>query len=156
MTDDSLSDMPAFDKPENIPLVVPDVPEKKHRKLRADHCEGTKKDGTPCGFPKRKDRPFCLAHDPTVPEEQRQAWRKTPRKPRVLPMGGAQAQYLSREEILAILSKRLKIWMDKFGDMINPEVDEAVCNLCRTYAAVAKVELGEGVEVRGWRIGRTG
>lgn len=153
MADDSLDGMPDFDKPENIPLVVPDLPEKKPRKRRSDSCQGMKKDGTPCGFAHQKDRPFCIQHDPAISYEQKQAWRKKPRKPRVLPMSNNQAVYLSREEILAILSKRIKVWMDRFGETIAAGVDESICDLCRTYAAVAKVELSEGVgEVRGWRM----
>lgn len=156
MADDSLPDMPEFDKPENIPLVVPDTsspPPKKQRKLRVDHCAGTKKDGTPCGFAHQKGKLYCISHDPEVSEEQKQAWRKVPRKPRLLPMGTQKRNYYSREEILQILSKRIKVWMDRFGEMVTPEIDDAICDLCRTYATVAKVEIAEGAgEVRGWRM----
>lgn len=154
MPDDSL-DMPEFDKPENIPLIVPDltVPAKKPRKMRADHCAGNKKDGSPCGFAKQKGKDFCIQHDPAISADQKQAWRKVPRKPRILPMGVQKANYYTREEILEILSKRIKVWMDKFGEMLNPDVDEAICDLCRTYAVVAKVEVSEAAgEVRGWRM----
>lgn len=152
MTD---GEMPEFGKEDHIPLVVPDltpeVPQKKTRKLRVDHCEGFTKVGKPCGFAHQKGRPFCIQHDPAISAEQKQAWRKVPRKPQVSPMG-TQAKYKTREEILEILSKRLDVWMKQFGTIINPDVDEAICNLARTYALVAKVEAAEGVEVRGWRM----
>lgn len=163
MPDDSLSEMPEFGKPpEDIPVVIvpdqlPAEPPKKKRKLRVDHCAGTKRDGTPCGFAKQKNKQFCISHDPEVSEEQKNAWRKLPRKPRLLPMGVQATQYYTREEILEILSKRIKVWMDRFGDLINPGVDDAICDLCRTYAAVAKVEIAEGAgEVRGWRMRGSG
>lgn len=157
MSDDSLDGMPEFTKPsESEPiLIIPDqTPPKKQRKLRSDHCQGTKKDGRPCGFAQQKDRPFCIQHDPAISAEQKQAWRKVPRKPRVAPMGvQATFVYKSREEILQILSKRLDVWVKAFGEVLQPGVDDAICDLCRTYAAVAKVELGQGVgEVRGWRM----
>lgn len=155
---DSLeNEIPAFDKPENIPLVVPDLPaEKKPRKLRVDHCAGTTKHGTPCGFAHQKESLYCIAHDPAISDEQRNQWRKLPKRPRTGPMGRPplkpEAQYKSREEILEILSKRLDIWMEKFGNILSVGVDDAICDLCRTYAVVAKVEVAEGAEVRGWRM----
>ena len=148
---DSLEGMPEFDKPENIPLVVPDK-----RKLRSDHCAGIKKDGTPCGFAHQKTSAYCIQHDPAISAEQKQAWRKVPRKPRVVPHRTQNVTYKSREEILAILSKRLDVWIREFGDVMKAEVDNAICDLCRTYAAIMRIE-GEGAqEVRGWRMKGTG
>lgn len=155
---DSLDGMPEFTKPqeETIPLVVPDTTPEPH----AEHfCHGLNKAGKRCRMPHQRGKLYCVPHDPEITKEQMQEWRKRPRKPKLLPMGrvSTPGAYFTREEILEILTKRLKVWMATFGEVLQPGVDDAICDLCRTYAAVAKVEIGEGVgEVRGWRIGRTG
>lgn len=154
MADDSLEDMPAFDKPENlppptppenVPLVVPDSPYKRH-------CIEKNKEGNPCRVPPLKTGDRCLGHSKSLSPELRDQWR---RKPKVLlkQTGGlAKVEYLTREEVLSILSKRLKLWVEKYGEVIAPGVDEAICDLARTYAVVAKTEVAENVEIRGWRM----
>jgi hypothetical protein len=153
MPDDSL-DMPEFDKPDNlppptppeiIPLVVPDSPYKRH-------CIEKNKAGNPCRVPPLKGGDRCLGHSKSLSPELRDQWR---RKPKVLlKQSGpfSKVDYLSREEVLSILSKRLKLWMEKFGDVMTDGVDEAICDLARTYAVVAKTEVAENAEIRGWRM----
>lgn len=151
---DSLEGMPEFGKPseEIVPLVVPDT-----TPFRSPHlCNGLSKAGKPCGFPHQKDRLFCIQHDPAIPEEKRHEWKRKPRKPRLVPMGEqahAKHEFFSREEVLEILTRRMKVWMRDFGDVMQPGVDDAICNLAKAYAVVAKVELGNEVEeVKGWRM----
>lgn len=137
-------EMPEFDKPENIPLVVPD--------LTPILCIATTKAGEPCPMRPLKGEKYCLGHAKSISPELRDKWRKKPHLVSRQMGRPCKARYKSREEILEILSKRLDLWVSKFGEAINGEVDEAICNLARTYAAVAKVEVAEGAEVRGWRM----
>lgn len=151
---DSQDDFPAFDKPENIPppqptenipLVVPDLPVRRN-------CIEMSKAGTPCRVAPLKGGDRCLGHAKSLSPELRDQWR---RKPKVLlHQNGpkAKVQYLSREEVLAILSKRLNLWMEKFGAVMADGIDEAICDLARTYAIVAKTEVAENAEIRGWRM----
>jgi len=151
MADDSLQGMPEFDRPENIPVVI--VPDQKPNKKI---CKATTKAGKPCPMHTVKgSEDYCLGHAKSLDPALRQQWRT---KQRVLlgPVGVAKLKYYSREEVLAILTKRIALWMDRFGDVLTEGVDEAICDLARTYAVVAKVEVAENAEIRGWRMKGTG
>ncbi len=137
-------EMPEFDKPENIPLVVPDN--------TPILCIATTKAGEPCPMHPLKGEKYCLGHAKSIAPELRDKWRNTPKLVSRQMGRPCRAKYKTREEILEILSKRLDLWMEKFGGVLTEGIDDAICNLARTYAAVAKVEIGEGIEVRGWRM----
>lgn len=150
---DSLEGMPEFTKPEEkIPLVVPDT-----TPLKPHYCHGTTKAGKPCTFPHTKTSNYCITHDPAITDEKRLEWK---RKPKVYtkPMGdhshADKPKFKTREEVLAILSRRLDVWMNQFGDVMKAEVDQAICELCKTYAAVYRVESkdGEDATAKGWRM----
>jgi hypothetical protein len=80
MADDSPEGMPEFDKPESIPLVVPDHQYEVPRiKTPSKRCTAKTKLGKDCKTPALRDHPFCIAHTPTISEEQRTTWRKLPR-----------------------------------------------------------------------------
>lgn len=150
MADDSLEGMPEFEKPaeEIVPLVVPDITPAKPR------CEGTKKDGTPCGTPPLKGEKLCLGHAKSIAPEMRDKWRRIrtgiPRIDKGLPRKN---KFYSREDLLDLLSKRLDLVKDRFGDVCNPEVDEMICNIIRTFAAIYKIETAEVDEkAAGWRM----
>lgn len=147
---DSLEDMPAFDKPENIPLIVPDTTPLSPPVKR--HCIENNKAGLPCKVPPLKGGDRCLGHAKSFAPELRDQWRR--KKKVLLRQCGSEAkvEYLTREEVLSILSKRLKLWMKNFGEVISEGVDDAICELAKTYACVARTEVAENVEIRGWRM----
>lgn len=96
--------------------------------------------------------PFCIGHNPAITAEMRMAWRK---KPHVW-KGGRGTKYYTREEVLEILSRRLKLWHDKYENIVDAQADQAICDLARTYAYVTKAEVAEGASIRGWRMKGSG
>lgn len=148
--DDSLDGMPDFGKPEEIPLVVPDLPPPRAGKK----CAATTKAGNPCTTPAHDGTPFCIAHDPAITSEVRSQWQSK---------GGAshngwkldrRHKPFTKREILQIITSRLTRFMEKFGEVDTIEATEIFCELCRTWAAVAKVDLSkdEEAKVHGWRM----
>jgi hypothetical protein len=149
---DSSEDMPAFGKPEEvIPLVVPDLtpaaPPEKRR------CIEKNKLGEPCRVPPLKGGDRCLGHAKSLSPELRDQWRRKSKGiPKLSGPISKKADFKSREEILGILSHRLDLVTERYGQMSNPEVEDMICNLCRTIALVMKVEAAETAVVHGWRM----
>lgn len=154
MSDASLDDMPAFDKPENIPLIVPDTSGPRL-------CRGITKLGKPCPMKVGDKREYCPPHDPNITEEQRQEWRK---------LGGRNCAGLNHtrgpktpEEMLAVFAKRLDIFLAKLSEESSTAEEIFVmCNAAKAFATVwdrtkeGKKEADEGDNKKlGWRMGRT-
>jgi hypothetical protein len=146
---DSLEGMPEFDKPENIPLVVPDLTPARPKHL----CIATTKAGKLCGFPKCLGTDYCVPHNPAITEAQRQEWRgkRTGKAPRDH-FNRREIKYKSREDLLSILSSRFDKFLERFGDTVNVEVEQVICDMARTYCAVLKVETEGEVKAQGWRM----
>jgi len=149
MSDASLEGMPEFDKPENIPVViVPDqtIPSKPK-------CQATTAKGLPCTVPPIKGDKYCLGHAKSLSPELRDKWR---RKERIVKVGRSNikvsSKYISREELLGILTERLYMIRERYGAICNPEVEEMICNVARTIAAVTKIEIAEDGKLKGWRM----
>lgn len=145
-------DMPEFGKPEEIPLVVPDLTPLKRR------CESTKKDGvTPCAVPPLKAEKYCLGHAKKLIPGMKQKWsglrglgRNVSKTQRTI---RRTVSHYTKEELLALLSGRLDLVKERFGAMTNPEVEDMICNLVRTMAAVYKIEQAESLtETPGFRM----
>lgn len=136
MADDSLEGMPEFDKPENIPLVVPDLTPVKPR------CQSTKKDGiTPCKVPPLKGEKYCLGHSKALAPELRDKWRRLGRGiPKTDRTIRRQLPYYTKDDLLGFLSKRLDLVKERFGEMCDAATEEMICNIVRTMAAVYKIE----------------
>ncbi len=146
MADASLEGMPEFDKPQEIiPLVVPDRP--KHL------CIATTKAGNLCNFTKALSSDYCVPHNPAITHEQRQEWRKrrTGAHPRRVTATKV-TTYKSREELLSILSVRMDKFIERFGDTVNVEVEQVICDMARTYCVVLRVEVEGEVKAQGWRM----
>ena len=127
---------------EKLPLVVPDVTPTERRR-----CKGiSKKSGLPCSVPPVHGKDFCMGHalDPEngISKETRDEWRqKSAGKKRVrrnffVSMKGAAPKTIP--DVLLILSKRIDLLMKSFGEVSNLDVDEALCDLARTFVAVYK------------------
>lgn len=142
--------MPEFGKPEEkIPLVVPDTPPRK-----PNQCTAFTKAGAPCPTGRVTGKEFCFLHEPSL-KEQRDEWRRLPKvkyQAHRLPGRPRKCNYLTREQVLEVLSKRLTLWLEKYGEVIDANVDGVICDLARTYACVAKTEAAEGEQIRGWRM----
>lgn len=145
---DSLEGMPEFDKPENIPLVVPDEAK--------PNCQATKKDGSPCSVHPLKGEKYCLGHSKSLSPELRAKWSAKRTLPAVSRRNLKAGPYKSREEILSILSQRLDLVLEKWGTIADPNIEERICDLCRTMAVVMKVEVAGDGKVKGWRIPEAG
>lgn len=153
MSDDSLDDMPAFDKPENIPLVVPDIPKYKL-------CKGITKYGKPCPMKVGDKRDYCPPHDPNISEETRQEWRK---------LGGRNCAGIPHvrgpktpEEMLAVFAKRLDIFLSKLSEESSSAEEILVmCHAAKAFGLVwdrtkeGKKEAEEETKKHGWRMGGT-
>jgi hypothetical protein len=149
MSDDSLQDMPEFGTEARIPLVVPDlapVPAKRR-------CVEKNKAGEPCRVPPLKGEERCLGHAKSLSPELRDKWRKSSGGiPKLSGAVAKKAAIKSREDILGLLSHRLDLVSERYGSMSNPEVEDMICNICRTMAVVMRVEASEDVSIRGWRM----
>lgn len=144
---DSLEGMPEFAKPaeENIPLVVPDTSKPK--------CEATTKAGTPCSVPPMHGQKYCLGHSKALSPELRDKWRSKRTLPSITKRTLKRDNtFKSREEILAILSQRLDLILEKWGTIPDVNIEERICDICRTMAVVMKVEAVEDVQAKGWRM----
>lgn len=143
-------EMPAFDKPENIPLVVPDRP--------ARFCIATTKAGKPCGFVKALGTDYCVPHNPAITQEQRNEWRKKRLKPKEFYSEKAKRAHghrhtKSRADILEILSMRFDKFLAQFGDVVNIEVEQIICDMARTYVTILKAEVASDDQAsKGWRM----
>jgi hypothetical protein len=142
---DSLEDMPAFDKPENIPLIVPDIPEHL--------CTGKNKQGKPCGFPHRHGSKFCTVHDPAITQAQRDEWRT---RKRGKTFATDPSRVKTKAELLEILSGRIDGFLARFGQTGGIDVEQTICEMMRTYVVVLKAEADSDAKVFGWRLGRKG
>lgn len=138
---DSLPEMPEFGSEARIPLVVPDLTPLKR------HCPEKNKEGNPCKVPPLKDSDYCLGH-----AKRLKLWHHTPSVKGINAPRGHTAKFKSREEILAMISKRLDMVEERYPSLTTPEVIEMFCDLCRTYAVIAKVEVSEDIALRGWRM----
>lgn len=145
MSDDP--DMPAFDKPEIIPLVVPDltpaVPEKRR-------CIGKNKaTGNPCKVSPLHGEKYCLGHAKGLAPELSAKWKMIGRGPAKGAVSRSQRStrkqvgVMSKDDLLSLLSGRLDLIQERFGQTTTPEVEEMICNVIRTMAAVHKIELPE-------------
>lgn len=143
---DDVSEMPDFDKPENIPVVI--VPDR-----RKHACIATTKAGKPCCFPKALGTEYCVPHNPAITEDQRQEWRKkrTGAHPRST-TSKTVVKYKSKEDLLTILSTRFDKFLERFGDTVSIEVEEVICDMARTYCAVLKTEVEGEIKTQGWRM----
>ena len=141
MSDDSLDGMPEFDKPENIPVVI--IPNLKPR------CSATTKAGHPCSIPPIHGETLCLGHNKAYKPEERARWR---RKDRVIKVGRTNikvsSKHVSKDELLGILTERLYIIKQKYGDQCTPVIEEMICNVARTIALVYKIEMADGGALR--------
>lgn len=143
---DSLEGMPEFGK-EEIPLVVPDLTPEKRR------CsEKNDKTGGPCKVPPLKGETVCLGHAKKLRPDLREKWQWKPRIPGIKAPRGNTQKVKTREEILAMLSRRLDLVEERYGQMCNPEVEQMICDICRTVAVVMKIEVSEELHVKGWRM----
>ena len=129
-------------EPENIPLVVPDLTPVK------PHCHGLNKLGGPCSVHPLKGEKYCLGHAKRLAPELCAKWKMvTPRgadKNRVSKSQRAMRRntnHYSKEELMAFLTERLELVKERFGQMVNPETEEMICNLIRTMVAVNKMEV---------------
>ena len=146
--DESLEDMPQFDKPENIPLVIPDD-------VHPDHfCKHVKPDGSKCRFMRNraKGRDFCWHHDPAVTQEERHACRARGGSTDKIVTFKRSYRPKTREEILLLLSIRMDQFQGKFRDVSSPEVELTICQMARTYISVLEAKADEDVKVSGWRM----
>lgn len=147
MSDDSLEDMPEFDKPENIPLIIPDNTPTEPLPVKRQ-CAEKNKEGNPCRVHPLKDSQYCLGH-----AKRLKLWKHTPTGiPRLRAPRGNTQGVKTREQILSMLSHRLDLVNERFGEICNPEVEEMICNICRTMAVVMKIEASEDVKIKGWRM----
>ncbi len=150
MSDDSLDGMPAFGK-EEIPLVVPDLTPVTPSAKR--FCiEKNKTTGAPCKVPPLKGGDRCLGHAKAFSPELSHQWKRKPYIPGLKAPRGDTQRVKTREEILAMLSRRLDLVEERFGQICNPEVEQMICDICRTLAVVMKIEVTEDVKVHGWRM----
>ena len=154
---DSLEGMPEFDKPENIPLVVPDLSTPVVRSERPK-CTATKKDGSACLVPPLRGEKFCLGHAKSIAPELRQKWvalsKGVPRRPAA---SRRKVGHYTKDELLAYLSERLDLVKERFGEICNPEVDEMICNIVRTMGVIYRIEdASEKEKAKGWRIPEVG
>lgn len=145
MPDDS-QEMPEFDKPENIPLVVPDLPPVKRR------CIEKNKLGNPCRVPPIHGQERCLGHSKQLDPELRRKWSAKRSLPSITRRRLKTGIVRSKNEILAILSQRLDLMLEKWGKISDPNIDERICDICRTMAAVHKIDAAEDAEAKGWRL----
>ncbi len=147
---DPLEGMPEFDKPENIPLVVPDLTPATTSAKR--YCIEKNKQGGPCKVPPLKGGDRCLGHAKAFSPELSHQWKRKPSIPGLKAPRGSTQGVKTRAEILAMLSKRLDLVDERFGQICNPEVEQMICDICRTIAVVMKIEVTEDVKVHGWRM----
>lgn len=139
---DSLGDeAPAFGKPEEIPLVVPEIP--------SYLCTAKNKKGEPCGFTHRTGSAFCTVHDPTITDEQRDEWRRNKKGKKYVTQ---KTKAKSRQELLEILSGRLDMFLENHGHTSSVEVEMTICDMARTYIAVLRADVEGDAKVRGWRM----
>jgi hypothetical protein len=153
MADASLEGMPDFDKPENIPLIVPDTTPITEPLPVKRHCIEKNKAGEPCKVPPLKGGDRCLGHAKSLSPELRLQWsRKAAGIPKASGPITKKAAIKSRDEILGLLSHRLDLITQRYRDSSTPEIEDMICNVCRTMAVVMRVEASEDVTVRGWRM----
>ncbi len=140
---DGLEDIPFGPQPEEkLPLVVPDltpIPAVEHSRK----CAATTKAGKPCPTPTVKGGDYCMGHSLSFSKEKRAEWReksagvkRVRQKFTVSLKGGAQPKTIP--EVLLILSRRIDLFIGKFGEVADPAVDETLCDLARTYVQVFK------------------
>ncbi len=107
-------------------------------------CHGITKGGTRCRARPLVGSNYCLAHSPTISDEQRAAWRAT---------GGANSaskvrarkalptELMHSDELAAWLTVCLK---QVIAGRMDPPVGTAAANLARTIA-----EIRRGAEIEG-------
>lgn len=100
------------------------------------------KAGGPCPTPVVKGTDRCMGHSLLIDKEKRAEWRaksagiKKVRRSYTVSIKNGPAKTI--QEVLLIVSKRIDLLMEKFGEVADPTVDETLCDLARTYVQVYK------------------
>lgn len=122
---------------EKLPLVVPDLTHE-----RKSCAEISKRTGLPCTTPVVKGGDRCMGHSRLIDKAIRDEWRaksagkKKIRRNFFVSLKDAAPKTIP--EVLLILSKRIDLLMKVHGEVPNLDVDEALCDLARTFVAVYK------------------
>ena len=145
-----------------------------------EYCSATNKLGTQCRWPiwqRSSTGKTCFIHDPNASALRAEARKRgvearhqiasTGLTHREAKMAMVEKRYLSREELLVMLSARIRIFIAKYGSVIEiPEgatplqivqlvegvakVEHVICSLAKAMAQVMGIELAEGVKIKGW------
>jgi hypothetical protein len=154
---DGLEDLPFGPPPppEQIPLVVPDIAPIPAAEARPQHrrCQQITKKGKVCNMYCLHDADVCLGHAKrdknhgaaikwAARERQMRAYKRPPpfQKP------------FTKEELLALLSSRMRKFIEIFGETPSVLTEGIICDLARTYAIVAKIDGVEQAAKLGWRM----
>lgn len=143
---DGLEDIPFGPQPEEkLPLVVPDTTPVIPARVP---CSALTKAGLPCPTPVVKGGTLCMGHtlkgDKAKMSEYRQksAGVKRIRKSFTVSLGG-HTKPMTVSEVLLIISRRIELHTQRFGEVMDPAADEILCDLARTYVAVYKCNSDE-------------
>lgn len=143
-----------------IPLVIPDgaipPPIEKFTQATKNHpeirCVANNKAGARCGYPHQKNNQYCYWHDPAVTQEQRLANRGKRYFP-AMPRNTSKIKTI--KDVLNLLGKRMEFFLEKFGTMTDPDIEDTICNLAKTYVLVKKCHTDEEArDVFSFRLNR--
>ena len=150
---DGLDDIPFGPPPppEQIPLVVPDH--------TTNYCTSTTKRGIPCRVPSVKGTQHCMGHTAALKA-------RDPERLKACARGGAAPHFsrkpwmtlhfknapLTKDEVLSIISQRLRMWIERFGPVPSAETEQTICDLVHAYAKISGIETVEAAARVGWRM----
>jgi hypothetical protein len=165
---DGQDDIPFGPPPSNeqVPLVVPDTTAPLNldgdrwakRRAAGKLCKGVSTvNGALCRFPHGHNSDYCYIHDPSVTQEERDHNRKKPKikwaVSNVTSIKKFKASTKSVEEVMYLLSCRMDAFVDRFGSVPSPEVEETICDLIRTFIALKKCQNDEKADKDGGTFG---
>jgi hypothetical protein len=140
--------------PERIPLVVPDLtpipPGEVKRPVR--RCQATTKAGNICGTFCLKDEDVCLGHSKTRNMGSAQRAGHQMKRMKAYAKPHKFSKPMTKEELLALLSERMRAFVRHYGDIPTALTEEIICDLARTYAIVSKIDGAEQAAKLGWRM----
>ena len=59
---------------------------------------------------------------------------------------------LTKEEVLSIISQRLRMWIEKFGNVQSADTEQTICDLVHAYAKISGIDTVEAAARVGWRM----
>ena len=150
---DGPDDIPFGPPPlEQIPLVVPDVVDPRF-------CSATTKRGLPCRVPHIKNSNLCMGHTAAVKArdpERLESCRRGGAAPHLTRKPWMALHFkkapLTKEEVLALISHRLRMWVEKFGEVQNAGTEQVICDLVHAYAKISGIDTVEAAARIGWRM----